>query len=156
MSKCLRWFGLLFLWLGLIFAMPAMAEEEEALLNVFLAGKNIEQATDSLIQAISSNNYTFVRQQAIDSRLVPANWEAKSVRIIYFCNFDLMSRALALDTRTAEFLPCRVTLIETGKGVDLMAVNPAWQSNRLGNYRLHEYCVKMKKDYLTIMNEAAL
>jgi len=40
--------------------------------------------------------------------------------------------------------------------VDLMAVNPAWQSNRLGNYRLHEYCVKMKKDYLTIMNEAAL
>lgn len=156
MSKCLRRFGLLFLWLGLIFAMPAMAEEEEALLNVFLEGKNIEQATDSLIQAISSNNYTFVRQQAIDSRLVPANWEAKSVRIIYFCNFDLMSRALALDTRTAEFLPCRITLIETGKGVDLMAVNPAWQSNRLGNYRLHEYCVKMKKDYLAIMNETAL
>ena len=156
MSKCPRWYGLVFLWLGLVFAMPAMAGEEEPLLNVLLKGKNIEQATDSLIQAISSNNYTFVRQQAIDSRLVPADWEAKSVRIVYFCNFDLMSRALALDTRTAEFLPCRITLIETGQGVDLMAVNPAWQSNRLGNYRLHEYCVKMKKDYLTIMNEAAL
>jgi cytochrome c oxidase cbb3-type subunit 3 len=156
MSKYPRWFALLFLWLGLFSAMPAMAEEEEPLLNVLLQGKNIEQATESLIQSINGNNYTFVRQQAIDSRLVPADWEAKSVRILYFCNFDLMSRALALDTRTAEFLPCRITLIETGKGVDLMAVNPAWVSNRLGNYRLHEYCVKMKKDYLTIMKEAAL
>ncbi|MGA7178022.1 MAG: DUF302 domain-containing protein [Thiobacillaceae bacterium] len=156
MSKCPRWLGPLFLLLGLFFAMPAMAEDEEALLNVLLAGKNIDQATDSLIQAISSNNYTFVRQQAIDSRLVPVDWEAKTVRIIYFCNFDLMSRALALDTRTSEFLPCRITLIETSRGVDLMALNPAWVSNRLGNYRLHEYCVKMKKDYLTIMNEVAL
>jgi uncharacterized protein (DUF302 family) len=155
-SRLLNGFLSLFLWAGLVIAMPAMAEDEEALLNVLLEGKNIDQAAESLIQTINNNNYTFVRQQAIDSRLVPANWEAKSVRIIYFCNFDLMSRALALDTRTSEFLPCRITLIETAKGVDLMAVNPVWQSNRLGNYRLHEYCVKMKKDYLTIMNEAAL
>lgn len=156
MPKYSRWFGLLFVWLGLLSALPAMAEEEEPLLSVFLAGRNIEQATESLIQAIGNNNYTFVRQQAIDSRLVPADWETRSVRIIYFCNFDLMNRALALDTRTAEFLPCRITLIETSKGVDLMAVNPAWVSNRLGNYRLHEYCIKMKKDYLAIMNEVAL
>lgn len=137
-------------------AMPAVAQEEEPLLDVFMNGSNIEQASASLIQAIGSNNYTFVRQQSIDNRLVPPSWEAKSVRIIYFCNFDLMNRALALDTRTAEFLPCRITLIETAEGVDLLAVNPAWVSNRLGNYRLHEYCVKMKADYLTIMKEAAL
>jgi cytochrome c oxidase cbb3-type subunit 3 len=155
MPKYARWMVHLCFWLSLAAAMPAAAQEEEPLLNVFLEGKTIEQASQSLIQAINSNNFTFVRQQAIDSRLVPVNWEAGSVRI-YFCNFDLMNRALALDTRTAEFLPCRITLIETVRGVDLMAVNPAWVSNRLGNYRLHEYCLKMKKDYLTIMKEAAL
>lgn len=156
MPRCSRCSMLLFFWLGLLSAMPAMAVEEEPLLNVFLEGRNIEQAAEALIQAIGSNNYSFVRQQSIDSRMVPADWKAKSVRIIYFCNFDLMSRALALDTRTSEFLPCRITLIETGKGVDLITVNPAWVSNRLGNYRLHDFCVKMKKDYLTIMKEAAL
>lgn len=148
--------SLLSLWLGLFLAVPAMAQGEEALLNVSVKGKSIEQTSESLIQAIGNNNYTFVRQQVVDSPQPPAGWKAKSVRIIYFCNFDLMSRALAIDTRTAEFLPCRITLIETDEGVDLIAVNPVWVSNRIGNHRLHEYCKTMKKDYLTIMNEAAL
>ena len=156
MSEYSRWLRLLFLCLGLFSAVPATAEEEEPMLNVFLEGVSIERVTESLIQAINSNNFSFIRQQSIDSQLVPVEREAKSVRIIYFCNFDLMSRALAIDTRTSEFLPCRITLIETAKGVALTAVNPAWVSKRLGNYRLHEYCLKMKKDYLTIMNEVAL
>jgi cytochrome c oxidase cbb3-type subunit 3 len=142
--------------LGLMLVRPVLAEDEPALLNMSIKGKTMEQAADSVINAINSNNYSFVRQQAIDSRLVPGDWEAKSVRIIYFCNFDTMNRALALDTRAAEFLPCRITLIETGDGVELMAVNPAWVSLRMGNYRLHEYCVKLKADYQTIMNEAAI
>ena len=159
LKKChtaTRWLGLLCLWFGLSPLMPAMAEGEAPMLSVFLRGRNIEQASESLIQAINNNNFTYIRQQSIDSKLVPVEGEAKSVRIIYFCNFDLMSRALAIDTRTAEFLPCRITLTETAEGVDMTAINPAWVSNRLGNYRLHEYCQKMKKDYLTIMNEVAL
>lgn len=149
----LKW--LVFLWVGLM-PLWAQANEEPPLLNVTIKGKNIEQATESVILAINNNNYSFVRQQAVDSRLVPTDWEAKSVRIVYFCNFDTMNRALALDTRAAEFLPCRITLIETKEGVELMAVNPAWSSLRLGNYRLHEYCLKLKVDYLAIMNEALL
>jgi cytochrome c oxidase cbb3-type subunit 3 len=156
MSKHPRWLTVLCFWFGLFLAMPAAAQEEEPLLNVFLSGKTIEQASDLLIQAIGSNNYTYVRQQSIDSRLVPAGRETRSVRIIYFCNFDLMSQALAIDTRTAEFLPCRITLLQTDKGVEMMAVNPAWVSNRLGNFRLHDHCLQMKKDYLAIMKEAAL
>lgn len=126
------------------------------MLNVLIRGGTMDQATESVIRSIGSHNYSFVRQQAIDSRLVPQAWEAKSVRIVYFCNFDAMSQALALDTRASEFLPCRITLIETRDGVELMAVNPAWVSLRMGNYRLHEHCLKLKEDYLAIMNEAAL
>ncbi len=141
---------------SLVAVLPALAEEEPPLLNVAIKGKTMDQVTESLINAINSNNYSFVRQQAIDSRLVPTDWEAKSVRIVYFCNFDTMNRALALDTRASEFLPCRITLIETKDGVELMAINPAWVSLRMGNYRLHEYCMKLKTDYLAIMNEAAI
>lgn len=141
---------------SLVAALPTLAEEEPPLLNVAIKGKTMDQVTESLINAINSNNYSFVRQQAIDSRLVPTDWEAKSVRIVYFCNFDTMNRALALDTRASEFLPCRITLIETKDGVELMAINPAWVSLRMGNYRLHEYCMKLKTDYLAIMNEAAI
>ena len=156
MSKYPRWLMVLIVWLGLLWATPATAQDEEPLLEVYLSGKNIEQASEQLIQAIGNHNYIFVRQQSIDSRLVPTGLETRSIRIIYFCNFDLMNRALALDTRTAEFLPCRFTLLETGKGVVLMAVNPVWVSNRLGNHRLSEYCETVKQDYLSIMKEAAL
>ena len=156
MSRYPHWLMVLCFWLGLFLTTPATAQNEAPLLNGFLGGKTIEQASELLIQSIGNHNYTFVRQQSIDSRLVPAGLETRSVRIIYFCNFDLMSQALALDTRTAEFLPCRITLLETEKGVILMAVNPVWVSNRLGNYRLHEHCEKVKQDYLAIMKEAAL
>jgi len=156
MSRYLSWLKVLLVWFGLLLATPATAQNEDPLLTVFLSGKTIEQASELLLQAIGNHNYTFVRQQSIDSRLVPAGMETRSVRIIYFCNFDLMSQALALDTRTAEFLPCRITLLETGKGVALMAVNPVWVSNRMGNFRLHEHCKKVKQDYLEIMKEAAL
>lgn len=156
MSGCVRWWWLPFLYLNLVAAAPAAVAEEEPLLGVFLEGRSVEQAAESLIQIINSNNFSFIRQQAIDSGLAPPGQEARSVRIVYFCNFNLMSQALAIDTRTAEFLPCRITLLQTEKGVKLMAVNPAWVSSRLGNFRLHEYCEKMKQDYLTIMNEVAL
>jgi cytochrome c oxidase cbb3-type subunit 3 len=157
MKKTAQYLALLLsVLLYLVTILPALAGDEPPLLNVTIKGKTLDQVTESLINAINSNNYSFVRQQAIDSRLVPTDWEAKSVRIVYFCNFDTMNRALALDTRASEFLPCRITLIEIKDGVELMAVNPAWVSLRLGNYRLHEYCVKLKADYQAIMNEAAL
>jgi cytochrome c oxidase cbb3-type subunit 3 len=147
------------LWIGLLIPLAAQAQEQEEeppMLNALIKGSTIEQATESVIRAINSHNYSFVRQQSIDSHLVPQAWEAKSVRIVYFCNFDTMSKALALDTRASEFIPCRITLIETRNGVELMAVNPAWVSLRLGNYRLHEYCLKLKGDYQAIMSEATL
>lgn len=146
---------LLFL-LTLGFSLLAQAEEEPAMLTRFLAGKSLAQATQDLRTAITSHNYTFVREQAIDSRLVPQEWEARSVHVVYFCNFAKMNRALAIDVRAAQFLPCRVTLIEKRDGVDLVAVNPAWLSQSMGNPLLHQDCVELKRDYLAILDEAAL
>lgn len=149
---------LLSLWLalGLGLAHGARAEPEPALLIRSLPGKTLAEAAEAVKSAISSHNYSFVREQAIDSRLVPVGWEAKSALIVYFCNFAKMNQALAIDVRAAQFLPCRVTLLETATGVDLVVVNPAWVSESMGNPLLHQDCLQLKADYLGILEEAAL
>ncbi len=129
---------------------------EPALLTQFVSGRNLDQATETLKQAIGAHNYSFVRQQAIDSRLVPVDWEAKSVRIVYFCNFDKMDAALRRSNLTTQIMPCRITLIEREKGVDLVAVNPAWISEQWREPDLQSGCQQLKHDYLAILEEAAL
>jgi cytochrome c oxidase cbb3-type subunit 3 len=156
MLKKLLQFWLVLLMLTLGASAVAHAEAEQAMLVRLLPDKTLAQAAQDVKNAIGSHNYTFVREQAIDSRLVPAGWEARSALIIYFCNFAKMNRALAVDVRASQFLPCRITLLETKAGVELIAVNPAWQSESLGNPLLHQDCLQLKADYLAIMDEAAL
>ena len=130
--------------------------DEPALLTVRAPNKGMDAAIHDLLQSIGAHNYSFVRQQSIDNRLVPQAWEAADTRIVYFCNFAQMNRALTLDARATEFLPCRVTLFQTRDGIEMVAVNPAWVSERLNNPALHPDCLRLKQDYLDIMNEAAL
>ncbi len=137
-------------------AWAAAQTPEPMSLSTAAQGRTMDEAVAAVIQAITSNNYTYVRQQAMDSRLVPYDREVRSVRLVYFCNFTKMNHALKLDPRAAQMLPCRVTLVETPTGVDLIAVNPAWVSQALGNPLLHVECLKLKQDYLTILEEAAL
>lgn len=147
--------GLPLLLLSFCFAALVHAAEPP-LLNVHVPGKSLDEVTATLKQAITAHNYTFVREQAIDSRLVPTDWEAKSVRIVYFCNFAKMDAALRRDVRTTQVMPCRVTLIEGAKGVDLVAINPAWVSEQWDAADLQPHCVRLKQDYQAILEEAAL
>jgi cytochrome c oxidase cbb3-type subunit 3 len=132
------------------------ATEESPFLFKHIPLRTLNQVTADLIRAIDNNNYTFVRQQAIDARLVPVEVEARSVYVLYFCNFAKMNRALAIDTRAAQFLPCRFTLFESDGGVSIVVINPAWVSLELRNPLLHPDCLALKRDYLAIMEEAAL
>jgi cytochrome c oxidase cbb3-type subunit III len=129
---------------------------EPALLTRLVPDRSLDEVSDTLKQAITSHNFTFVREQAIDSRLVPVDWEAKSVRIVYFCNFNMMDAALQRDLRTAQIMPCRVTLIEGKQGIELVAVNPAWVSEQWNAPDLQPHCLRLKQDYLAILEEAAL
>jgi uncharacterized protein (DUF302 family) len=154
MSFPSRFFFLLavLLWAGLARTM----EPEPMILSAIAAGRNMDQTIAALTQAVVNHNYTFVRQQAIDSRLVPYAREVRSVRLFYFCNFAKMDRALRLDPRAAQLMPCRITLVETPTGVDLMAVNPVWATQNIDNPPLHEECRELKRDYLAILEEATL
>ena len=135
-------------------AAPQAAEPEPMLLTASAQGKTMDEAVAALERAIVNHNYTFVRQQSIDSHLVPYTQEVRSVRLVYFCNFAKMDLALRLDPRAAQMLPCRVTLLETPSGVDLLAVNPLWTAQDMPG--LHEECRELKRDYQAILEEAAL
>jgi len=133
------------------------AADEMPILIRSLPGYSLDQANTALINAITNHNYTFVRQQAADARLVPQTLEGRKVRIIYFCNFAKMERALNIDVRAAQILPCRFTLVEAENGsVSLIAINPAWVSEGLNNPLLHPDCLELKRDYLAIMDEVSL
>lgn len=140
------------LWPGVVAATEPIPEP--MLLTATAQGKSMDQAVLALGQAIVNHNYTFVRAQAIDSRLVPYAEEVRSVRLIYFCNFAKMDRALRIDPRATQMLPCRVTLVETPSGVDLIAINPAWISQNMP--LLYTECQELKRDYQAILEEAAL
>jgi uncharacterized protein (DUF302 family) len=153
--------SLILILLLALFAVAATAAEpapsvasEAMILTATAQGRGMEAAMAALNQAIVNHNYTFVRQQAIDSRLVPYAQEVHSVRLVYFCNFAKMDRVLRLDPRGTQMMPCRITLIETPTGVDLIAVNPAWISQNMP--LLHEECQELKQDYLAILEEASL
>ncbi|HNF88726.1 MAG TPA: hypothetical protein PLL19_05300, partial [Thiobacillaceae bacterium] len=75
MSLPLRYLFLLALvcWAGLARA----AEPEPMILSATAQGRTMDQAVAALTQAVVNHNYTFVRQQAIDSRLVPYAQEVR-------------------------------------------------------------------------------
>jgi uncharacterized protein (DUF302 family) len=143
------------MWVGLSGALAA-DEPEPMILTATAEGKNMNEVMLALYEAVRGHNYSFVRQQAIDSRLVPYGQEVRSVRLFYFCNMASMDRALRLDPRAAQMIPYRVTLVETPTGVDMMAVNPAWIAQGLGNPVLQADAVELKRDYLSILDEATL
>lgn len=145
-----------FILLTLFFlaATARAAAPEPMLLEASARGKSMEQTVAALSQAIVNHNYTFVRQQAMDARLVPYTQEVRSVRLVYFCNFAKMDRALRATPLATQVLPCRITLVETPEGVDLLAVNPAWTSQNVPE--LQEQCAELKADYLAILEEASL
>ncbi len=133
------------------------AADETPILIRQLPSRSLDQANEALIAAILNHNYTFVRQQTADARLVPEALEGRKVRIVYFCNFAKMERLLNIDVRAAQTLPFRFTLVEADDGgVSLIAINPAWVSEGLGNPLLHPDYLQLKRDYLSILDEASL
>ena len=111
---------------------------------------------ENLKKAVSSNNFVFIREQPLNAGLVAEGRENPKQHIIYFCNFGLLNQALATDPRVGLFLPCRITVVEHGGKVTMMAANPKRLSRMFNNSELNEMCDQVTKMYLAVMEEAAL
>lgn len=131
--------------------------DDEPASLVYDSPYNFEETLDSLKRAIIGMNFVHIRDQPLDSGLVPEDKESKKHMMVYFCNFNFLYDALTIDPRVGMFLPCRITIVENEKGeVKLMAINPKHLSWLFNNNDLDDACNEMHDVYTSIMEEATL
>lgn len=117
---------------------------------------NLEETIKNVQSAIIGKNFKLIRTQALNQGLVEPGKENNNQVIIYFCNFNFLNRALAIDPRVGMFLPCRVTVVQVGDKVSIMATNPLKLANIFNNNELVEVCEEMHGIYKELLEEASL
>jgi len=115
-----------------------------------------EKTLDNLKKAVVGKNFKIIRQQTLDDGLVDAKNQNKKQIILYFCNFQFLNESLALDPRVGLFLPCRITIVQDGDTVKVMAINPLRLSKLFNNIELDNACKSMTDIYTDIIEEATL
>lgn len=122
----------------------------------FESSYDLEQTLANLKQAVVGRNFRIIREQYLDQGLVEEGEENKRQVMLYFCNFAFLNNALAIDSRVGLFLPCRITVLETDDGVQVMSINPENLSRLFNNRELDKACQQMHDLYSEIMEEATL
>ncbi|HHJ16992.1 MAG TPA: c-type cytochrome [Gammaproteobacteria bacterium] len=122
----------------------------------FESSYDLAQTLENLKQAVVGRNFRIIRVQYLDAGLAEPGKEDKRKVMLYFCNFAFLNDALAIDPRVGLFLPCRITLLESDNGVEVMSINPKNLSRLFNNSKLDDYCEQMHDVYAEIMEEATL
>ncbi len=130
-------------------------ETDEATI-VFESSYDLATTIENLKQAAVGNNFRLIREQTLDDGLVEKGKENPKQHIIYFCNFNFLNKALAIDPRIGLFLPCRVTAVEKNGKVMVYAINPNRLSRLFNNAELNKLCEEMNETYLSIIEDATL
>ncbi len=117
---------------------------------------SLEKTLANLKKAVIGKNFRIIRQQTLDNGLVDKSKENKKQIILYFCNFQFLNESLALDPRIGLFLPCRITIVQQGDSVKVMAINPLRLSKLFSNDELDNACKSMSNLYTEIIEEATL
>lgn len=118
--------------------------------------KTMQQALAAVKVAIANNNYVFIRKQTINSHLTDQSQEDHEIILVYFCNFSMLHRALALEKKVGVFLPCKITLIQKADHVEMVVINPKFISYRLREKRLDDICKQLIEDYRAILEDASI
>ncbi len=115
-----------------------------------------DEVVEAVKRAAVGANFRLIRVQPLDQGLAPPGQEDQRRIIVYFCNFNFLYRAMAIDPRVGMFLPCRVTVVEDGDKVRLLAINPTRLSRLFNNSELDRACAEMAEIYANILDEATL
>jgi len=122
----------------------------------FESSYDLQQTLENLKQAVVGRNFRVIREQYFEQGLAAEGEENTRRIMLYFCNFSFLDEALAIDPRVGLFLPCRITLVETGNGVQVMSINPKNLSQLFNNQELDKACQQMHDLYEEIMEESTL
>lgn len=132
------------------------AMEKEPLTMVAEASDTLDNVVENIKRAAVGRNFRIIRVQHLDYGFVPADKESRKEVIVYFCNFDLLNTALAIDPRVGLFLPCQVTAYEQNGVVKVTSINPKRLSHLFNNNELNKLCDQMYQVYRDILDEATL
>lgn len=124
--------------------------------TVYESSYSLQETVANVKRAVVGRNFRVIREQFFDAGLVPEGQEDQRSVIIYFCNFNILNDALAVDPRVGLFLPCRVTVVEHEGKVKVMAINPKTLSKLFNNVELDRVCNEMDRVYESILEEATL
>jgi len=122
----------------------------------FESAYSAKETIENLKRAVIGKNFKIIRIQTLNNGYVPKEKDDARQTIIYFCNFNLLNQALAIDPRVGMFLPCRVTVVEQKGKVMVMAINPLRLSRLFNNSELDHSCREMRDIYIDIIEEAIL
>jgi cytochrome c oxidase cbb3-type subunit 3 len=94
----------------------------------------------------------FVREQDIWDGL-PDSPTARA-KILFFCNFDLLNEAKAVEPSIGQAMPCRFTVLESEGKVKVLAVTPDEYMSQSARERLDGVCDTLQDRYTTALWEA--
>lgn len=129
-------------------------KEEITPLITFESPNSLKVTVENIKKAVIGKNFRIIRQQYLNEGLVKPGKENKKQIVIYFCNFNFLNRALALDPRVGLFLPCRITAIEEKGKVTVTSTNPLYMSRFFNNKELDKLCEEMNQVYVDIVEES--
>ena len=129
-------------------------EEKIETLISYESPNSLKDTVEIIKRAIVGKNFKIIRVQYLNQGLVAEGKEDQKQVMIYFCNFNFLNRALAIDPRVGLFLPCRITAIENKGKVTVMATNPLYMSRLFNNEELQKLCQEMYDLYAEIVEES--
>ena len=115
---------------------------------------SFDETIEKIRQAVVDQKFELTRFEAADKRTADTTEDGKSHNMVYFCNYDMINEALAIDPRIGMFLPCRITVTESNGVVQAMSINPKRLSQLFNNDELDEACEQMHQTYSRILREA--
>jgi mono/diheme cytochrome c family protein/uncharacterized protein (DUF302 family) len=116
----------------------------------------VTDVVDRLKIAIGAANMRLIRAEPADKGFAEPGKENTAVMIVDGCDFHFVNKALGVDPRVGLFLPCRITVVQQGKKVLIMSVNPKRLSAIFNNAELDQLCSRMYRIYSDILDEAAM
>ncbi|MEW6648294.1 MAG: c-type cytochrome [Pseudomonadota bacterium] len=114
------------------------------------------ETVEAVKRAAVGKNFRIIREQSLENGLFAETEQTREAHIVYFCNFNFINQALALDPRVGLFMPCRITVVEREGQVKMMSINPKYLSRLFNNAELDKPCEEMYQVYMGIMEEASL
>lgn len=116
---------------------------------------NYETTLQNLKKAIAGRNFRLIRIQELSDGF-DREMSGSRNTMVYFCNFNLVDKAIKIDQRIGQFLPCRITVHESNGKVLMMAINPEPISSLLGHQELKHICHQVSSMYRDLLEDTVI